>query len=118
MLLTSKNIRTLMLMCAVMSVTLFIMHGYVYSKIELVVVNLIPYLFSSLLGVTLVLLYLFVFPNQRKNKFFTFFIPGMIFMVVLIVTGLAELWLIDELILALAFIFGGQELSKAEVKSL
>ena len=105
-------------MCVVMSLTLFTMHGYVYSKIELVPINLIPYLFSSFLGVALVLLYLFVFPSQRKNTFLTFFIPSMVFMVVLIVTGLADFWLVEELILALAFMFGGQELSKAEVKSL
>ena len=117
-LLTSKNIRTLLVMCAVMALTLFIMHGYIYSKIELVPLNLIPYLFSSFLGVALVLLYLYLFPSQRKNSFLTFFILGMVSMIALIVSGIADLWLIDELIFSLAFIFGGQELSNTEAKSL
>ena len=118
MLLNSQNIRPLAMMCVVMSLTLFIMNGYVYSKIEFVPINLIPYLFSSFLGVALVLLYLFIFPSQRKNTFFTFFIPSMVFMVVLIVTGVADFWLIDELILALAFILAGQEFSNTEDKPL
>jgi len=105
-------------MCIVMSITLFVMHGYFYSTIELTPLNLTPYLFSSFLGVALVLLYLFIFPSQRKNTFLTFFLPSMAFMVILIVFGVADFWLIDELILALSFIFGGQELSRSEVKSL
>jgi len=118
MLLTSKIVRTILVMCIVMSITLFIMDGYIYSKIELVPLNLIPYLFSSFIGVILVLLYLYLFPSQRVNSFLTFFFPGMVFMVTLIVTGSADFWLINELIFALAFMFGGQELSNTEVKSL
>jgi hypothetical protein len=38
--------------------------------------------------------------------------------VLIITTGLSSFWLIDELILMLCFIFGGQELSRTESKSL
>jgi Na+/melibiose symporter-like transporter len=100
-----------------MSVTLFLLRGF-YSEIELNLVNLIPYLLSSVIGSTLVFLYLYIFPSQRKDKFLTFFIPGVVLMVLIITTGLSSLWLIDELILMLCFIFGGQELSTPESKSL
>ena len=94
------------------------MNGYIYSKIELVPLNLIPYLFSSFLGVALMLLYLYLFPSQRKNSFLTLFIPGIVSMIALIFSGIADLWLIDELTFSLAFIFGGQKLSNTEAKSL
>ena len=118
MLLTPKNIITLLMMCVVMSLTMFIMHGYIYSKIEPVPLNLIPYLFSSFLGVALVFIYLYLFPSQRKNSLLTFFIPGMVLVLTLIFTGVASLWFIDELILSLAFIFGGQCFSEPKAKSL
>jgi hypothetical protein len=101
-----------------MALTMFIMHGYIYSKIELVPINLTPYLFSSFLGVTFVLLYLYLFPSQRKNSFLTFFFLGMFSMITLILTGIANIWLVDEFIFSLAFIFGGQEVSSIEVESI
>ncbi|MBT3136926.1 hypothetical protein KL866_17840 [Alteromonas sp. ALT199] len=100
-----------------MSVTIFLLRGF-YSEIELNLINLTPYLLSSVIGAVLAFLYIYLFPSQRKDKFLTFFIPGVILTVLIITTGLSSFWLIDELILMLCFIFGGQELSKAESKSL
>ena len=117
MLITTHNIKYLLIMCITMSVTIFLLRGF-YSEIELNLVNFIPYLLSSIVGVALVFLYLYLFPSQRKDKFLTFFIPGVVLMVLIITTGLSSFWLIDELILMLCFIFGGQELSKSESKSL
>ncbi|GHE85463.1 hypothetical protein GCM10011501_13130 [Thalassotalea profundi] len=67
---------------------------------------------SALFGVISVFLYLCVFPSQRKDKFFTFFNPAVVLMVILITIGLSNLWLIDEQMFMLSFIFGGQEISK------
>lgn len=117
MLFTFRNIKTTFIMCVVMAVTLFLFRGF-YSEIELTPINLIPYLFSAFTGVALVFLYLYLFPSQRKNSLLTFFIPGMVFMVTLILSGIADFWLVEELIFSLGFIFGGQELSNTEVKSL
>jgi len=104
-------------MCVVMAVAMFLFRGF-SSEIELTLINLIPYLLSAISGVALVFLYLYLFPSQRKNSFLTFFIPGIVFTLTLILTGLADFWLIEELIFALGFIFGGQELSNTEEKSL
>ena len=118
MLLTSENIYKLLVMCVVMSLTMFIMRGYIYTEIELGPLNLIPYLFSSFLGVTLLLLYVYLFLGQRKSSFLTLFIPGMLLMIALIFTGISDLWLIDELMFSSAFIFGGEGLLNSEAKSL
>lgn len=104
-------------MCFKMSVAIFLFRGF-FSEIELNIVNLIPFLLSSVIGATLAFLYLYLFPSQRKYKFLTFFIPGVVLEVLIITTGLSNFWLIDELILMLCFIIGGQELSKPESKSL
>ncbi|GHF02355.1 hypothetical protein [Thalassotalea profundi] len=117
MLITARNIKNSLIMCITMSVTLFLLRGF-YDEIELTLVNLLPYLLSSVIGAALVFLYLYLFPSQRKDKFLTFFIPGIVLMVVIITTGLSSFWLIDELILMLCFVFGGQEISKAESKPL
>jgi len=117
MLITAHNIKYSLIMCITMSVTIFLLRGF-SSEIELNIINFIPYLLSSVIGATLVYLYLYLFPSQRKDKFLTFFIPGVVLMVLIITTGLSGFWLIDELILMLCFIFGGQELSKTESKSL
>ena len=101
-----------------MALTIFIMHGYINAEIELVPLNPIPYLFSSILGVTLLLLYVYLFPGQIKSSFLTLFIPGILLMIALILTGISDLWIIDEIIFSLAFIFGGDELSNSEAKSL
>lgn len=117
MLLTSQNIKTTLIMCIVMALTLFFFRGF-SGDVELTPINIVPYLSSAFIGLALVFLYLLVFPSQRKNKFLTFFIPGIAILFVLIFSSLANLWLIDELSLTLAFMFGGQELSKPQAKSL
>ena len=117
MLLTAQNIKSTSIMCITMAVTLFLMRGY-YGEVEFTPINLIPYLISALFGVIVVLLYLHVFPSQRKDKFLTFFIPGIVLTIGLLQTGLADLWLIDELMFMLSFMFSGQELSKNTEKSV
>ncbi|WP_371185453.1 hypothetical protein [Thalassotalea maritima] len=100
-----------------MAVTMFVMRAF-YSEVELTPINLAPYLVSGLLGLALVFLYLYALPSQRKDRFLTFFIPGMMLLVVLIKSGLSNLWLIDELMCLISFICGGQEISKPAEKSL
>ncbi|GGO71551.1 hypothetical protein GCM10010982_27600 [Bowmanella pacifica] len=94
-----------------MAVTLFLIRIF-YQDLDVTALNLIPYLGSALAGVITVFLYLYAFPSQRKDTFLTFFIPGMVLMASIIVSGLADLWFVDELIFALAFILGGKEISK------
>lgn len=113
MLLTARNIKTTLLMCVVMAITLFFMRGF-YSEIELTPINLVPFLFSALLGVALVFLYLYIFPSQRNHKFITLLIPGTVLMVILLTTGLSDLWLIDELMVMLIFIFAGLEVQSLQ----
>lgn len=113
MLITANKIIKLLIMCITMSLTFFLLRG-LFGEDELILTNLFPYLLSSAIGITLVSLYLYYFPSQKKVKFFSFFIPGMILMLLLIPTGLSQIWLIDELILLLCFIFGGQELIKTK----
>lgn len=117
MLLTPKNIKSTIIMSVVTALTLFFMRGF-YSEVEITPINLVPYLLSAFCGVILAFLYLFLFPSQRKDSFLTFLIPGFALIVVLLLTGLANLWLIDELAFMLAFILGGQEVSKPIEKSL
>ena len=117
MLLTPKNIKSTTIMSVVMALTLFFMRGF-YSEVEITPINLMPYLLSASCGVVLAFLYLSLFPSQRRNSFLTFFIPGIALIIVLLLTGLANLWLLDELTFMLAFIFGGQEISKPIEKSL
>ena len=100
-----------------MAITFFFLNGF-FSEIELTLINLIPYLVSGSLGLALVFLYLYSFPSQKKGKFLTFFIPGIIFLVVLIKSGLSNFWIIDESMFLMSFIFGGQEVSKPVEKSL
>jgi|GEM_PF-7058304 hypothetical protein len=113
MLLTSKKIRNLTLLCLVMSLAIFLLQGYIFSKIEFVPLNVVPFIFSSFLGVLSVLLYLYIFSSQRKNRNLIFYI-SMGLMILLTWTGIADLWLVEEWIFALAFLFGGQELLKTE----
>jgi hypothetical protein len=100
-----------------MAVTLFLFRVY-SAEVELTLIEFVPYLLSSAIGAALVFIYLYFFPSQRKDKFITFFIPGVILMVAMITTGLANFWIVDELILMLSFIFGGQQLSNSVEKSL
>lgn len=111
MLLTYKNIRNVLVMAFVMALTIFAMRGF-QSETELTLINLVPYLFSSFCGAILVFLYLYLFPSQRKDNFLTFLIPGIALLTLLLSTGVADLWLIDDLMLFLVFVFGGQEVSK------
>lgn len=117
MLLTPKNIKSTTIMSVVMALTLFFMRGF-YSEVEITPINFMPYLVSAFCGIVLVFLYLSLFPSQRKNSFLTFFLPSIALIVLLLLTGLANLWLLDELTFMLAFIFGGQEISKPIEKSL
>ena len=117
MLLTLKNIKSTIIISVILALTLFFMRG-LYSEIEITPINLMPYLLSAFCGVALAFLYLSLFPSQRKDSFLTFLIPGFALIVILLLTGLANLWLIDELAFALAFILGGQEISKPIEKSL
>ena len=117
MLLTPKNIKSTTIVSIVMALTLFFMRGF-YSEVEITPINIIPYLLSAFCGVVFAFLYLSLFPGQRKNSFLTFFIPGAALLTVLLLTGLADLWLIEEFMFMLAFIFGGQEISKPIEKSL
>jgi hypothetical protein len=117
MLFSVHNLKNAVLMCITMAVTLFLLRGF-NSEIELTLIEFVPYILSSSIGATLVFLYLYLFPSQRKDKFITFFIPGVILMIVIITTGLSRFWLVEELILMLSFIFGGQQLSEFSEKSL
>jgi hypothetical protein len=117
MLFSSSNIKNTLLMCITMAITLFLLRGF-NSEIELTLIEFVPCILSSGIGATLVFLYLYFFPSQRKDKFITFFIPGVVLMLAIITTGLSSFWLIDELILMLSFIFGGQQLSESVEKSL
>jgi len=100
-----------------MAVTLFLLRSF-NSEIELTLINLIPYILSSAIGAILVFLYLYFFPSQRKDKFLTFFIPGVVLMVALIKTDLSSFWFIDELTLMMSFMFSGQQLSEPIENSL
>ncbi len=113
MLLTSQKIRNLTLLCLIMSLAIFILQGYIFSKIEFVPLNFVPFMFSSFLGVMSVLLYLYIFSSQRKNRNLIFYV-SMGLMILLAWTGIAALWIVEEWIFALAFLFGGQELLKTE----
>lgn len=113
MLLTSQKIRNLTLLCLIMSLAIFILQGYIFSKIEFVPLNFVPFMFSSFLGVMSVLLYLYIFSSQRKNRNLIFYV-SMGLMILLAWTGIADLWIVEEWIFALAFLFGGQELLKTE----
>ncbi len=73
---------------------------------------------SGAIGLFLVFMYLQFFPNQRKDNSLALFSLGVVLILVTIVTGLADVWIIDELMLALSFIFGGQEISKNILQSL
>lgn len=115
--LTPKNIKSTIMMSVVMALTLFFTRSF-YLEVKISPINLMPYLLSAFCGVVLAFLYLSLFPSQRKNSFLTFFIPGIALIIVLFLTGFANLWLIDELMFMLAFIFGGQEISKPIKKSL
>jgi hypothetical protein len=117
MLFSSSNIKNTLLMCITMAITLFLLRGF-NSEIELTLIEFVPCILSSGIGAILVFLYLYFFPSQRKDKFITFFIPGVVLMLAIITTGLSSFWLIDELILMLSFIFGGQQLSESVEKSL
>ena len=113
MLLTSQKIRNLTLLCLFMSLAIFILQGYIFSKIEFVPLNFVPFMFSSFLGVMSVLLYLYIFTSQRKNRNLIFYV-SMGLMILLAWTGIADQWIVEEWIFALAFLFGGQELLKTE----
>ena len=113
MLLTSQKIRNLTLLCLFMSLAIFILQGYIFSKIEFVPLNFVPFMFSSFLGVMSVLLYLYIFTSQRKNRNLIFYV-SMGLMILLAWTGIADLWIVEEWIFVLAFLFGGQELLKTE----
>ena len=113
MLLTSQKIRNLTLLCLIMSLAIFILQGYIFSKIEFVPLNFVPFMFSSFLGVMSVLLYLYIFSSQRKNRNLIFYV-SMGLMILLAWTGIADLWIVEEWIFVLAFLFGGQELLKTE----
>ena len=114
---TVNNLKKTFIMCAVMALALFFADVF-SSKIGMDPINFTPYVVSAFLGLASVFLYLCAFPSQRKEKFLKFLIPGIILFAVSLITGLTNLWLINNTTFLVCFIIGGQELSKPDEKTL
>ena len=108
-LLSAAKIGSLLVLVVIMSISALFTRSLV-SDIEVTISNTVPYLVSATVGTVLAFLYLTVFPSQRNSRFFTFVISGAVMLVAVNLSGAVDLWLVNDLMLYIGFIFGGHEL--------
>ena len=101
-----------------MSFTLFLLRSF-FSELEFDIVNLIPYLISSIIGIILGYVY-FNFFSRRiiNNRFVYVYFPAFTLFLITGYTGLSGFWLFEDLIFMLSFMVCCQELVKSNQKSL
>ncbi|NMP31847.1 hypothetical protein HII17_09745 [Thalassotalea sp. M1531] len=111
-----KLVATLITLNVSMAATLFALRAF-NDETRLAVVNLIPLLFSAILGAGLSFLFYLSVKNILhkhliKSPFLASFFPALSLMLVVIMTGAATYWLIDDLLLMLSFMMSLQQIAK------